>query len=89
MFVEFDSDHILHWGRLHEAQDVQIEWHGEASSSIHGGSQILTSPVPNAEEIDFVLEILGRVANPILDKLDTLLQSASRWNDVDRNDFCR
>jgi len=28
-FEDFDSDHNMQWGRLYEAQDVKIEWHGK------------------------------------------------------------
>jgi proteasome activator subunit 4 len=27
--LDFEKDHNVHWGRLYEAQDVKIEWHGE------------------------------------------------------------
>jgi proteasome activator subunit 4 len=27
--AEFNRDHNLHWGRLYEAKDVKINWHGE------------------------------------------------------------
>ncbi|KAF8559342.1 hypothetical protein OG21DRAFT_1402974 [Imleria badia] len=45
--------------------------------------------VPNAEEIDFVLQILDRIASPTLDKLEALASSSDGWDSVDRNDFCR
>lgn len=47
------------------------------------------SLVPSPEEVDFVLEILDRVANPALDKLEELLSTAGHWDNVARNDFCR
>lgn len=45
--------------------------------------------VPTAEEVDFVLEILDRIAAPALDKIELLLESAGHWDSVTRNDFCR
>jgi hypothetical protein len=31
--LEFDRDHNIHWGRLYEAKDVKIDWHGRLRSS--------------------------------------------------------
>ncbi|KAG6866845.1 hypothetical protein C0991_008781 [Blastosporella zonata] len=45
--------------------------------------------VPTGDEIAFVLEILDNVFLPAMDKVETLLESTSRWDNVDRNDFCR
>lgn len=45
--------------------------------------------VPSAEEVEFVLEILDKIASPALDKIERLLESAGRWDSVARNDFCR
>ncbi|KIK95621.1 hypothetical protein PAXRUDRAFT_826811 [Paxillus rubicundulus Ve08.2h10] len=45
--------------------------------------------VPTAEEIDFVLEILDRVASPALDRIEDLVKSPESWDNVSRNDFCR
>ncbi|KAI0702440.1 ARM repeat-containing protein [Cytidiella melzeri] len=45
--------------------------------------------VPSAEEIDFVLEIMDKIAGPALDRIGQLLDSAGRWDNVARNDFCR
>ncbi|KAF9243864.1 hypothetical protein BU15DRAFT_71975 [Melanogaster broomeanus] len=45
--------------------------------------------VPSADEIDFVLEILDRVASPTLDRIEVLLSSSGSWDSVARNDFCR
>ncbi|KAH7915111.1 armadillo-type protein [Hygrophoropsis aurantiaca] len=45
--------------------------------------------VATPEEIDFVLEILDRVASPTLDKVDTLLADPGSWSNIARNDFCR
>ena len=45
--------------------------------------------MPTEEEIEFVLEILDRIAAPALDKIELLLESAGRWDSVARNDFCR
>ncbi|KAL6304169.1 ARM repeat-containing protein [Sparassis latifolia] len=45
--------------------------------------------VPSREEIDFVLEILDRIASPALDKIENLLKTAGKWDNVARNDFCR
>lgn len=49
----------------------------------------LSAPVPSAEEIDFVIEVLERIGAPALDKVEKLLESAGHWNNVARNDFCR
>ncbi|KAH7883839.1 hypothetical protein F5I97DRAFT_1969128 [Phlebopus sp. FC_14] len=45
--------------------------------------------VPNTEEINFVLEILSRVASPALDEVEALLNTRRGWDSVARNDFCR
>ncbi|KAF8274047.1 hypothetical protein EI94DRAFT_1714621 [Lactarius quietus] len=45
--------------------------------------------VPSNDEISFILEILNHIVSPALDKLETLLPSASSWGGVARNDFCR
>lgn len=45
--------------------------------------------VPSAEEVDFVMDVLDKIAAPLLDKIEMLLESAARWDNVSRNDFCR
>ncbi|KAG5350853.1 hypothetical protein C0989_009023 [Termitomyces sp. Mn162] len=45
--------------------------------------------VPNDDEVAFVLEILDHVFLPAIDKVENLLKTTSRWDNVDRNDFCR
>ncbi|OCH96671.1 ARM repeat-containing protein [Obba rivulosa] len=45
--------------------------------------------VPSQGEIDFVLEVLDRIAAPALDKVEALLETAGKWDNVARNDFCR
>jgi proteasome activator subunit 4 len=35
------------------------------------------------------LEVLDVVGNPVLDKIDELLDSGSNWDSIARNDFCR
>ena len=45
--------------------------------------------VPSAEEVDFVMDVLDKIAAPLLDKIEVLLESAARWDNVSRNDFCR
>ncbi|KAI0961210.1 hypothetical protein AcV7_000369 [Taiwanofungus camphoratus] len=45
--------------------------------------------VPSPDEIDFILEILEKIASSALDKIETLLETAGRWDSVARNDFCR
>lgn len=45
--------------------------------------------MPNHDEIEFVLEILDKVAAPALDKVEALLETAGKWDNVARNDFCR
>ncbi|KAL4243149.1 BLM10 family protein [Abortiporus biennis] len=44
---------------------------------------------PSEPEIDFVLEILDRIGTPSLDIIEKLLQTPEKWDNVDRNDFCR
>lgn len=46
-------------------------------------------PVPNHDEVEFVLEILDKIAAPALDKVETLLETVGKWDNVARNDFCR
>ncbi|KAG2149717.1 armadillo-type protein [Suillus cothurnatus] len=72
---EFGKSHNIQWGRLYEAKDVKVEWHGYQ--------------VPSAEEVQFILDILDRVAAPALDKIETLARSTQHWDEVVRNDFCR
>ncbi|KAI0296143.1 hypothetical protein BC826DRAFT_1005479 [Russula brevipes] len=45
--------------------------------------------VPSDEEISFILEILNFIVSPALDKVEALLPTASSWDGVARNDFCR
>lgn len=45
--------------------------------------------VPSNDEIDFVLEILDKVASPLLDNIEKLLQTTKNWDSSNRNDFCR
>ncbi|KAG1757297.1 hypothetical protein EDB19DRAFT_1924203 [Suillus lakei] len=45
--------------------------------------------VPSTEEVQFILDILDRVAAPALDKIETLARSTEHWDEVVRNDFCR
>ncbi|KAG6897909.1 hypothetical protein C0992_009061 [Termitomyces sp. T32_za158] len=45
--------------------------------------------VPNNDEINFVFEILDHVFLPATNKVESLLNNTSRWDNVDRNDFCR
>ncbi|KAF8078288.1 hypothetical protein FPV67DRAFT_1663041 [Lyophyllum atratum] len=45
--------------------------------------------VPTDDEIAFVLEILDQVLGPAMDKVESLLETTSTWDNVDRNDFCR
>jgi proteasome activator subunit 4 len=54
-------------------------------------TQLLTIgyQVPSAEEVQFILDILDRVAAPALDKIETLARSTQHWDEVVRNDFCR
>lgn len=32
--LDFDKKHNLHWGKLYEPQDVEVEWHGESFADI-------------------------------------------------------
>jgi hypothetical protein len=48
-----------------------------------------STTVPSNEEISFILEILSDVVSPALDKVETLLPTASSWDGIARNDFCR
>lgn len=45
--------------------------------------------MPTRDEIEFVLEILDKIAAPALDKVETLLETVGKWDSVARNDFCR
>ncbi|KAG2062138.1 hypothetical protein BDR06DRAFT_978583 [Suillus hirtellus] len=45
--------------------------------------------IPSTEEVQFILDILDRVAAPALDKIETLARSTQHWDEVVRNDFCR
>ncbi|KAG5648210.1 hypothetical protein DXG03_006165 [Asterophora parasitica] len=45
--------------------------------------------VPTDEEVAFVLEILDKVFAPTLDKVESLLERTSTWDNINRNDFCR
>lgn len=45
--------------------------------------------MPNQEEIEFVLDVLDKIAAPALDKVEALLKTAGKWDSVARNDFCR
>ncbi|KAL4264291.1 BLM10 family protein [Pleurotus pulmonarius] len=45
--------------------------------------------VPSSEEIAFAIEILDTVLSPAMDKVDALIESAPRWDSIERNDFCR
>ncbi|KAI0762664.1 ARM repeat-containing protein [Fomes fomentarius] len=49
----------------------------------------VTWHVPSHDEIEFVLEILDKIAAPALDKVEKLLETAGKWDSVARNDFCR
>ena len=44
---------------------------------------------PSQDEICFVLEILDKIAAPVLDKIEVLLESTAVWDSVAHNDFCR
>ena len=52
-------------------------------------SILIRMPVPNHDEVEFVLEILDKIAAPALDKVETLLETVGKWDNVARNDFCR
>ncbi|KAJ7293229.1 hypothetical protein C8J57DRAFT_19449 [Mycena rebaudengoi] len=45
--------------------------------------------VPSVDEINFVMDILERIGKPALDKVEALLETTSKWDGADRNDFCR
>ncbi|KAJ6627278.1 hypothetical protein B0H10DRAFT_1780024 [Mycena sp. CBHHK59/15] len=45
--------------------------------------------VPSPDEISFVMDILDRIEAPAMEKVESLLQTTSKWDAVDRNDFCR
>jgi proteasome activator subunit 4 len=45
--------------------------------------------VPSTDEITFVLDILDQVATPALDKVESLLETTAKWDNIARNDFCR
>ncbi|PSR80951.1 hypothetical protein PHLCEN_2v6586 [Hermanssonia centrifuga] len=86
---EFNRSHNIYWGSLYEAEDVKIEWHGKPYIMMHFRLPLTGLLVPSTEEIDLVLEILDKIASPALDKVGNLLATAGKWDNVDRNDFCR
>ncbi|KAJ6574754.1 hypothetical protein B0H19DRAFT_932973 [Mycena capillaripes] len=45
--------------------------------------------VPSVDEIAFVMDILDRIGKPALDKVEGLLETTTKWDGADRNDFCR
>ncbi|KAJ7456643.1 hypothetical protein FB451DRAFT_1276697 [Mycena latifolia] len=45
--------------------------------------------VPSDAEISFVIDVLDRIGKPALDKVEALLATTTKWDGVDRNDFCR
>lgn len=45
--------------------------------------------VPTSGDVDFILEILDNIGSPLLDKIEKLMESAGKWDNVARNDFCR
>lgn len=45
--------------------------------------------VPSEGEISFVLDVLDRIGEQALDKVEALLATTTSWNGADRNDFCR
>ncbi|KAI0757312.1 ARM repeat-containing protein [Daedaleopsis nitida] len=49
----------------------------------------VTWHVPSHDEIELVLEILDKIAAPALDKVEALLETSGKWDNVARNDFCR
>ncbi|KAK7694364.1 hypothetical protein QCA50_001550 [Cerrena zonata] len=49
----------------------------------------ITWHVPNAEEIDFALEIFREVVEPALDTLEQLVEPGHTIDAIWRNDFCR
>ncbi|KAI0823074.1 ARM repeat-containing protein [Trametes gibbosa] len=69
---EFNRNLTNQWGKMYEADDVEVVWH-----------------VPTHDEIEFVLEILDKIAAPALDKVEALLETVWKWDSVARNDFCR
>ena len=87
--IEFGSNNILHWGKFYLGKDVKIEWHGKSWLLSTGTILIASDPVPSAEEIDFVVELLDRLVSPFLEKIEGLLENSSNWDNISRNDFCR
>ena len=85
----FDRDHNSRWGKLHRVEDVKIEWHGGVNFLLQSEQGSHSVAVPSNEEISFILEILRDVVSPALDKVEALLQTASSWDGIARNDFCR
>ncbi|KAI8995384.1 ARM repeat-containing protein [Trametes punicea] len=69
---EFNRNLTTQWGKMYDADDVEVVWH-----------------VPNREEIEFVIEVLDKIASPALDKVEALLETVGSWDSVARNDFCR
>ena len=75
---------------MYEADDVDVVWHGGLSLALdYYHTHLPNHPVPSHEEIEFVLEILDKIAAPALDKVESLLETAGKWDNIARNDFCR
>ncbi|KAI9462941.1 hypothetical protein F5148DRAFT_1212253 [Russula earlei] len=52
----FDRDHNSHWGRLHKAEDVKIEWHVPSNEEISFALEILSHIVnPALDEVEALL----------------------------------
>ena len=65
-----------------------MAWCGNSSEQPQY-SILIRMQVPNHDEVEFVLEILDKIAAPALDKVETLLETVGKWDNVARNDFCR
>ncbi|KAH9922007.1 ARM repeat-containing protein [Epithele typhae] len=76
---EFNQNLTTQWGKTYETEEVDVTWH---ECCLPGCSS-------NKEEIEFVLEVMDKVAAPALDKVEGLLETVSKWDSVARNDFCR
>ncbi|KAH9081608.1 hypothetical protein EDB83DRAFT_2512470 [Lactarius deliciosus] len=57
---DFDRDHNSHWGRVHKAEDVKIEWHVASNDEISFALEILNHIVsPALDKIEALLPSAG------------------------------
>ncbi|VDB99350.1 unnamed protein product [Peniophora sp. CBMAI 1063] len=71
------------------------EWHGANFGNEQWGrlykceDVVVNWHTPSEDEVDMVLEILNKLVQPALDRVEDLISNAQTWTNVERNDFCR